>query len=171
MLHHLSVPRYKCQRSLQSIRRPELLYQFQRDFLKCCQHLPTYRPQAHSDVLRRRLDDILWLRSSHFLKPKLCLPFNSFQKSELVFIIKGHTYTFFSSPSCPTCSVNIRIRVFRRVQLNYQVHLGNIKASSGHISCYQTLEGSLSKSLKSDVPLVLGNVSVQHLSLNVQFGL
>jgi len=66
--------------------------------------------------------------------------------------------------------MDVRVYVLRGVELDNEVHFGNVQTSGSHISCYQTFILSLSESLESNFPLFLRNVAVQHLSFLFDVG-
>jgi hypothetical protein len=65
--------------------------------------------------------------------------------------------------------VDVCLGVFWWLNLNNQVNRRNVKSSSCDISCHEHAKFLFFKSLKRDLSLVLGNVTVHHFNVFFDF--
>jgi hypothetical protein len=61
--------------------------------------------------------------------------------------------------------MDVRLHLLGRLQLNDQIHIGDIQSSAGHISCDQHSELSFLKPPESDLSLTLCDVSMHHFQV------
>ena len=60
--------------------------------------------------------------------------------------------------------MDVRLYLLGRLQLNDQIHIGNIQSSAGYISCYQNSELSFLEPLHGQLSLKLSDVSMHGLA-------
>ena len=61
--------------------------------------------------------------------------------------------------------MDVRLYLLGRLQLNDQIHIGNIQSSAGYISCYQNSELSFLEPPQRYFSLALRNVSMHHFQV------
>lgn len=59
------------------------------------------------------------------------------QKSQLALEQEQQTLPHFTGTRCPTDAVNVIARIVWRIELDYPIHLGDVKPSSGYVCAEQ----------------------------------
>jgi len=89
---------------------------------------------------------------------------------ELVLVrVERDAGTAASGTSSTARPVDVSFGVLWRLNLNDEVHRGDIQASASHISRNQNLEFLVLEALQCDFTLVLRNVTVHHFNLVLNF--
>lgn len=115
------------------------------------------------------LYDLLWLRHSNFLHRYSSFRLNLLKQNLLFESVKGDASARSAGSSSSSGSVNVCFSVFRRFNLNYQVHWRDVKTSWSDICGDQNWKLFLFEALQCNFSLVLCDVSVHYLNLVLNF--
>ena len=112
---------------------------------------------------------LFWLRNADFLHDDACLLFDVLNHNFLPVCIKCNTSTFSSCTGRSSRSMNVCFCIFGWFDLDYKVNCWNIKSTGSNICCNKYLKLFLFKSFKSNLSLILGNVTMHHFNLRFYF--
>jgi len=121
------------------------------------------------DISWRSLDNILCLRNSNSLKLNSCHVFDLLDEFQCLLGVESNASTCLSSSCSSAWSVDISLSIFWWFNLNDELNVLNIKASSCDICGNEYFEFTLLESLHCYFSLVLCDVSMHHFNLLLDF--
>ena len=82
---------------------------------------------------------------------------------------EGDAGTGFASSGSSSCPMDVGLSIFWWLDLNDQIDIRNIKTSWGNVSSHQDTELLLFESFKSDLSLILRDISVHDFDVFLDF--
>ena len=105
------------------------------------------------------------LRHANFLELNSSFVLNHLDEHLLFHRVESDASTRTASSGGSSRSVDVCFGVLGRLHLDNQVDAGDVKTTGSDVSGYQHVELLLLKSLKSDLSLVLSNITVHDLNV------
>lgn len=124
-----------------------------------------YVLQVVADVHSASLDDILWLRNTNALELDASLRLNLLYKHLRLVRIERDASTASACSCRTTTSMDVRLSLFGRLELDDKVDIGDVKAARSNISGDEDSEFALLEALHRNLTLVLGDVTMHDLDV------
>jgi len=125
--------------------------------------------ELFNGVPRRGLNDVLGLRDSDLLESYAGAVLDVGDQRLVLLRIEGNARAVSAGSGRSAGSVDVSLDVLGRLDLDYEVDIGDVEAAGGDVGGHEHVELTLLEALKGDLSLVLGDVSMHDLDVLLDF--